>query len=196
MEPGTGPPFPKPMNTRDRVRALALEILRMHPAGMAYGELVRQVLDADTSLNPSTVSGYIATAEQTFPGAVYRPSRGVFRLTAFRDTEAAPLQVDVLTEPPAEIEIAPAEPLAELASTVRVIESFADREVAEPVAATKDEYADREVAVPAQADADSPGVGLRHMAEEYAASGLLAVIAFIVALLIAMRAGYAVWVGP
>ncbi|HZT05986.1 MAG TPA: hypothetical protein VFC51_03080 [Chloroflexota bacterium] len=86
---------------RDRIRHVAIEILERHPEGVRYSELVRMIMEADPTFNLHTVSGYIADPEQTFPGTVYRPSRGVFRLVAFQSPQesaeghgAAPAEMD------------------------------------------------------------------------------------------------------
>src|SRR4051794_36597928 len=105
MEAGMAQPPERPPTARARVRELGLEILSHHTEGLPDGELVMQVLAADASLDPATVSDYVADGEQTFPGMVYRPARGVFRLTVFRepDVEVPPLE----SEPGESIGFAP-----------------------------------------------------------------------------------------
>ncbi len=81
-----------------RIADLALEQLRQHPDGVRYADLVRQVLQSDASFKPNTVLGNVYALDQRFPGKVYKPSRGLFRLLEFRDQETDQLRSDLVPE--------------------------------------------------------------------------------------------------
>lgn len=79
------------MNITGQIRKIALELLADKPEGMRYQELRRAIQTVNSSFNFNTISGAIWDLEQTFPKEVYKPDRGVFRLTKFKE--------EVLTQP-------------------------------------------------------------------------------------------------
>lgn len=89
----------QPSGIRKRIRALAVDLLKKHPDGIRYAQLVRQVLDADGSFKPNTVHGSVWNLDQVFPEKVYRPSRGLFRLADFRDAETDQLKPNLVPKP-------------------------------------------------------------------------------------------------
>jgi hypothetical protein len=81
----------------------ALEILEARPEGVRYSDLVRQIAAADTSLNPNSVHITVGCLPQTYPDRVYKPSRGLYRLTKYRDPETDQLREDLLPETPQKV---------------------------------------------------------------------------------------------
>ena len=71
----------------DKVRAHAFRILAENPHGVRFSELHRQICHSDAELNPSTVNSSMWNLDVTCPSIVYKPSRGMFRLVTFRDSE-------------------------------------------------------------------------------------------------------------
>jgi hypothetical protein len=80
-----------PETSRERIRKKALELLESQPSGMRYSEIVRQIHEA-LSENPNTIAGNVYNLDTLFPDKVYKPARGVFKATKFRESEA-PLNV-------------------------------------------------------------------------------------------------------
>ena len=69
-----------PPNITQRIKDAAFDLLKEHPAGLRYSELVARILERDASFKPNTVQGTIWNLDATNPTRVYKPSRGVFRL--------------------------------------------------------------------------------------------------------------------
>lgn len=63
---------------------------------MRFSDLVRLVLAFDGTLKRNTVTGNVWNLDQKCPEEVYKPSRGLFRLTKYRDeTPDAPVDTTV-----------------------------------------------------------------------------------------------------
>lgn len=73
---------------RDRIRALAFELLLASPQGLRYSELHRRIRQVDPELKASTVNTSIWNLDSTHPERVYKPVKGLFRLVAFREVES------------------------------------------------------------------------------------------------------------
>lgn len=81
-----------------RIRDAAFELLKQHPEGIRWADLIRQVGRSDPSFNPNTIQGSLWNVHQLYPDKVYKPSRGLFKLTEFRDqdTDTEQLRPDVV----------------------------------------------------------------------------------------------------
>jgi len=71
------------MTITDRVYARVFELLEQNPDGMRWVDL-RVALEKSGEFHPKTVNGLIWKLTEKFPDKVYKPSKGVFRLTKFR----------------------------------------------------------------------------------------------------------------
>jgi len=87
-------------NIGQRIVSKALEILEDHPDGLRWMEMLRLVAASD-NFNRNTVSGNLWDLDQKFPEKVYKPSRGLFRLVKFADTEPTPSTEPAAKEPTA-----------------------------------------------------------------------------------------------
>jgi len=87
-----------------KITELAFEHLKAHPEGIRFADLVRCILSSDTSLNQKTIHGTIWDLAIRFPERVYKPSRGLFRLTEFRDKNTDQLKAEFIPKPPQKIE--------------------------------------------------------------------------------------------
>jgi len=76
--------------SRERIRAQALEILAESPKGVRYSELMREVQENLPGIPLNTITGSLWNLDAIKPGEVYKPGRGIFRHTKFRETEAEP----------------------------------------------------------------------------------------------------------
>lgn len=66
----------------EKITDIALDQLRMHPDGVRYADLVRLVQAVDGSLKTNTVHGTVWDIATRLPEKVYKPSRGLFRLSS------------------------------------------------------------------------------------------------------------------
>ena len=83
----------------ERITARALEILRQHPEGLRFAELVRQIASSEESFNKNTIHGNVWNLHEQFPDRVYKPSRGLFRLLEYRDPETDELKEELIPKP-------------------------------------------------------------------------------------------------
>lgn len=74
----------------------ALGLLQDNPEGLRYSELVRQIAESDSSLNVNTIHGNVWNLHEQLPDRVYKPSRGLFRLTEYRDPETDQLKEELV----------------------------------------------------------------------------------------------------
>lgn len=74
----------------------ALELLQANPEGLRYSELVRRIAESDSSLNVNTIDGNVWNLHEQLPDRVYKPSRGLFRLTEYRDPETDQLKEELV----------------------------------------------------------------------------------------------------
>ncbi|AIZ56628.1 hypothetical protein Mpt1_c07450 [Candidatus Methanoplasma termitum] len=70
---------------KEKVQIIALEILAEHQEGVRYSELRREILEKDSSLSQNTVGHLIRKLPDDLPDEVYKPDRGLFRLTKFKE---------------------------------------------------------------------------------------------------------------
>jgi len=70
----------------ERIRATALSLLDVHPNGLRYSELQRKIKETDNDFKPNTISGCTWDLDVQYPNEVYKPSRGLFRLKKYRET--------------------------------------------------------------------------------------------------------------
>lgn len=75
-------------NVTQRIKDTALALLKEHPEGLRFSDLHKRIQAADAAFKPNTISGSIWNLEVTFPDLVYKPSKGLFRLLAYKDQEA------------------------------------------------------------------------------------------------------------
>jgi hypothetical protein len=78
---------PKPKKVTERIYAKALELLARHPEGLHWSELLSKIETSDRSFHPKTVNGCIWKLIQKFPGKVYKPSKGLFRLLDYKSAK-------------------------------------------------------------------------------------------------------------
>lgn len=79
----------------DRIVEKAFAALEAAPEGRRYSELVRQIM-GDGSFKKNTVHHKVWNLDEQFPDRVYKPSRGLFRLTKFRAPDADQLKEELL----------------------------------------------------------------------------------------------------
>lgn len=67
-----------------RVNDAALTILAQHPEGVRWTDLLKNIQAVDPTFHPKTVNGCVWKLTEKFPDLVYKPEKGLFRLTKFR----------------------------------------------------------------------------------------------------------------
>jgi hypothetical protein len=82
-----------------QIRQIAFEILNEKPEGIRYSDLVKKILEQNSSLKSNSIAGVIVNLEVAFPNKVYKPDRGVFRLLKFKE--------DIATQPDQRISMSP-----------------------------------------------------------------------------------------
>ena len=87
----------------ERIIAAALDALEANPEGLRYSDLVREVLSHDGSFKQNTVHGNVWNLHEQFPDRVYKPSRGLFRLTRFRDPDSDQLKEELVPKQPKKV---------------------------------------------------------------------------------------------
>jgi len=65
----------------ERINATALLLLERHPEGLRWTDLRTKIEESDPSFHPKTVNGCVWKLVEKYPDRVYKPSKGLFRLT-------------------------------------------------------------------------------------------------------------------
>jgi len=73
----------------ERSFATALKLLDENPTGLKFGELRAKLKEKDENFKPNTIGGCIWNLDARFPEDVYKPSKGLFRLTKYKKIEEA-----------------------------------------------------------------------------------------------------------
>ena len=69
-----------------RINALALQFLDEQPEGVRWSELLKRIQEADPSFHPKTVNGCVWKLVEKYPDQVYKPEKGLFRLTKYKSS--------------------------------------------------------------------------------------------------------------
>lgn len=69
---------------KERITAKAKELLAAHPSGLRFAELVSNLQAAFPDDPYGTITGSVWNLDAQFSAEIYKPSRGLFRLTKFR----------------------------------------------------------------------------------------------------------------
>jgi len=81
---------------RQRIIDKAFEILEANPEGVHFSDLVRQIAASDTGLNPNSISNNVYNLNEQYPDRVCKPSRGLFRLTKYRESDTDQLKEELV----------------------------------------------------------------------------------------------------
>lgn len=87
----------------ERITEKAFEVLERTPEGVRYSELVREILNLESSFKQNTVHGTVWNLDERFPDRVYKPSRGLFRLTKYRSDDTDQLKEELVPKQPRKI---------------------------------------------------------------------------------------------
>jgi hypothetical protein len=84
----------------ERIVSKAFEILEANPEGLRYSELVRRIAASDASFKNNTIQGSVWNLQEDYPDRVYKPSRGLYRLTKYRDPTTDQLKEELVPKQP------------------------------------------------------------------------------------------------
>jgi hypothetical protein len=71
----------KTQGIRERIKQQAIELIKAHPQGLRYSELLRLLRDGPPSFNGGTINSTIWNLDVVRPEAVWKPSKGLYRHT-------------------------------------------------------------------------------------------------------------------
>lgn len=77
-------------NLRARIRVTAVDLLHRNPGGLTYTELIQATRQLHPDRNVKTLSNDIVNLDRHVPDKVYKPVKGVYMHTRFRDAEDSP----------------------------------------------------------------------------------------------------------
>lgn len=90
------------MTTKSQIVTKAVELLKATPHGLRYSVMQKELQRVLPDANANTISGSTWNLDVTCPEVVYKPARGLFMHTDYRDVQQSPPTV------PEPIEILPA----------------------------------------------------------------------------------------
>lgn len=70
-----------------RINAKVFELLKQHPEGLRWSELLSKIKESDHTFHPKTVNGCVWKLVERFPDKVYKPSKGLFRLLKYKSSK-------------------------------------------------------------------------------------------------------------
>ena len=71
---------------RETITAKAIQVLKSNPEGIRYSDLVRRLQTEYPDIPVNTIHGTVWNLEVRIPNEIYKPARGLFRHTTFRQT--------------------------------------------------------------------------------------------------------------
>ena len=78
----------QPTKITEKIKAKAFELLEQAPEGLRYSVLRNKIQAADPGFNSNTINGSIWNLDALFPEKVYKPSKGLYRLTKYKSPES------------------------------------------------------------------------------------------------------------
>lgn len=70
---------------REKITLKAIELIKSNPVGIRYSEIVAQIQQAFPDIPINTIHGTIWNLDARIPDEVYKPARGLFRHTSFKE---------------------------------------------------------------------------------------------------------------
>jgi len=93
METGFGEGVGEKMVTRkEQIISKVIEILKNNPNGVRYSQLIREVQTQLPDVPVNTIHGTVWNIDVERPSDIYKPARGLYRHTSFRETVITPEQ--------------------------------------------------------------------------------------------------------
>lgn len=73
-----------PNTITGKIYEIIFKLLEENPDGIAWTKLLKMIAEKDNSLHPKTINGCVWKLVEKFPDLVYKPEKGLFRLTKFK----------------------------------------------------------------------------------------------------------------
>jgi len=74
----------EPTTITERIYKKIFELLEQNPDGVRWSELLSKIEQSDPKFHPKTVNGCVWKLTEKYPDKVYKPSKGLFRLTKYK----------------------------------------------------------------------------------------------------------------
>ena len=78
------------MNATDKIRKKAFEIIGASENGIRYSELINLIRNVYPNDPKGTVTGAVWNLDAKFPNDIYKPARGLFKLTKYKEANDIP----------------------------------------------------------------------------------------------------------
>jgi len=88
---------------RERINVIAFEVLDKTPEGVRFSEIVRRIIEIDGSFKKNSIHWIVWNLDKQFPDRIYKPSRGLFRLTKYRADDTDQLRDELVPKQPKKI---------------------------------------------------------------------------------------------
>lgn len=74
----------RPTTITGQIEELVFGILEENPGGIRWSELNTMIEKINPNLHPKTINGTVWKLTGKYPDKVYKPSKGMFRLTKYK----------------------------------------------------------------------------------------------------------------
>lgn len=74
----------KPKTITGQIYAMIFDILENNQNGVRWVDLLKMIQESDPSLHPKTVNGCVWKLLDKYPDTVYKPQKGIFKLTKYK----------------------------------------------------------------------------------------------------------------
>ena len=74
----------KPTTITEQIYETIFNLLEKNPEGIRWIDLNKMIIESNSNFHPKTVNGCVWKLIEKYPGKVYKPSKGVFRLTKYK----------------------------------------------------------------------------------------------------------------
>lgn len=70
-----------------RIYTTIFNLLEKNPEGIRWTDLLAKIQESDPNLHPKTINGCVWKLVEKYPDKVYKPSKGIFRLVKYKNSE-------------------------------------------------------------------------------------------------------------
>lgn len=89
--------------SKEKIIDKAVSFLKDNPLGLRYSELVKNISDIYPSIPVNTIHGTVWNLDAQFPEKIYKPSRGLFRLSEYKSEDSDEIQDNLIPRQPKKI---------------------------------------------------------------------------------------------
>ncbi len=73
-----------PTTITGQINLKAIELLKKHPEGIRWSEMLKLIQEAYPDFHPKTINGTVWKLVENNPKEVYKPEKGLFKHTKFK----------------------------------------------------------------------------------------------------------------